>query len=145
MNPSSPDENAPAESTLVHIGLDSWIIQDGNYGDFNLGQQAKFALEFYPPMALRVASEGPAFAEHLVASRYHIRGKVIFLQEGVWVIDTGIFVAFREQKPPPDVVLGTWVEGEIYLGIDPFFYFEYLHTIEGMPLLTYTWIVRQIE
>lgn len=30
------------------IGLDSWIIQDGNYGDFHRGQEATFAVEFHP-------------------------------------------------------------------------------------------------
>jgi hypothetical protein len=29
------------------IGLSSWIIQDGNYGDFETGQVLGFALEFY--------------------------------------------------------------------------------------------------
>src|SRR5437870_1903422 len=29
-----------------NIGLASWIIQDGNYPDFSLGDQRRFALEF---------------------------------------------------------------------------------------------------
>jgi hypothetical protein len=37
------------QSRLIHVGLFSWIIQDGNYDDFEVGQAAKFALEFYPP------------------------------------------------------------------------------------------------
>ena len=32
----------------LNIGIDSWIIQDGNYGNFVVGQDTKFAIEFYP-------------------------------------------------------------------------------------------------
>ena len=35
------------------IGLSAWIIQDGNYGDFSVGQRAEFALEFYAREALK--------------------------------------------------------------------------------------------
>ena len=51
-----------AES-LIQVGLASWIIQDGNYGDFTVGQQAKFALEFGALNGLRAATEGPLNAE----------------------------------------------------------------------------------
>ena len=32
----------------LHVGLDAWIIQDGNYADFQSGAEYRFALEFYP-------------------------------------------------------------------------------------------------
>lgn len=129
---------------MLHVGVSSWIVQDGNYGDFAVGQQARFALEFYPPNGLRRAAEGPMSAEHLGASRYRIHGRVGFVGPGVWAIDTGLFVAFEERQPPDHAKVGGWVEGEVYLGIDPFFYFEYLHRIDGIPPLTYTWQVRAI-
>jgi hypothetical protein len=68
----------------------------------------------------------------------------VFVGPNVWVIDTGLFMAYQQQKPPPFAVVGTWVEGEVYLGIDPFFYFEDLYRMDGMPPLSYTWLVRQI-
>ena len=34
--------------------------------------------------------------------------------------------------------------GEIYLGIDPFFYFEDLHKLPGMPALQYDWRIERI-
>jgi hypothetical protein len=129
---------------MLHVGLSSWIVQDGNYGDFAVGQQARFALEFYPPNGLRPAGEGPLTAEHLGASRYRIHGRVVFVGPGVWAIDTGVFVAFEERQPPDHTKVGGWVEGELYLGIDPFFYFGYLYRIDGMPPLMYTWQVRTI-
>ena len=32
---------------LLAVGLASWIIQDGNYGDFKRGDRKAFALEFW--------------------------------------------------------------------------------------------------
>lgn len=129
---------------MLHVGIGSWIVQDGNYGDFAVGQQARFALEFHPLHGLWPAGEGSATAEHLGASRYRIHGRVVFVGHGVWVIDTGSFVAFEERQPPDYAEVGRCVEGEVYLGIDPFFYFEYLHGIEGMSPLTYTWRIETI-
>jgi hypothetical protein len=34
------------------LGLDAWIVQDGNYPDLESGQQAEFAVEFYFPEPL---------------------------------------------------------------------------------------------
>lgn len=129
---------------LLRIGVDAWIIQDGNYVDFAVGQKAKFALEFYPPQELLPAQPGPAVAEHLMASRYRIRGRVVLAGTKAWVLDTGSFMAFQEQRPPRHAAAGTWVEGDIYLGIDPFYYFERLHQLKGMPPLSYHWAVREI-
>lgn len=129
---------------LLHVGLSAWIIQDGNYGDFEVGQEAKFALEFYPPQDLRAGPPGPAVAEHITASRYRIRGRVVFSGLWAWVIDTGLFMAFQQATPPIYAVVGNWLEGTIYLGIDPFFYFEELHRVDGMPPLSYKWLVREL-
>jgi len=109
-----------AES-FINVGLSSWIIQDGNYGDFTVGQHAKFALEFGALGELRPATEGPLSAEHLGASRYRVRARVVFLAEGVWVIDAGAFMTFQE-RPHESTQLGAFVEGDVYLGIDPFFW-----------------------
>ncbi|WP_141514508.1 hypothetical protein [Rhizobium sp. M10] len=37
------------------VGLSAWIIMDGNYGEFQKGQRAAFALEFYNETALRIS------------------------------------------------------------------------------------------
>jgi hypothetical protein len=42
------------------------------------------------------------------------------------------------------VISGSWVEGEIYLGIDPFMYFEGLKNQAGMPSLTYSFRIGEI-
>ncbi len=128
----------------LHVGLSAWIIQDGNYGDFEVGQEAKFALEFYSPQDLRTAHRGPAFADRITASRYRVQARVAFSGPQAWVIDTGRFMAFQQGEPPSHASVGTWMEGTIYLGVDPFFYFEELHRIAGMPLLSYRWVVRDV-
>lgn len=129
----------------VHIGLSSWIVQDGNYADFRVGQEASFALEFYAPDGLRAATGGPPTARWVSASRYHVRARVVFAPSNVWVVDTGTFASFREAQPPVQARVGSLVEGEVYLGIDPFFYSDYLHRTPGMPALTYRWVVRNIQ
>jgi len=54
-------------------------------------------------------------------------------------------MAFQQAEPPGHVAVGAMVEGSIYLGIDPFFYFEELHGLVGMPPLSYRWMVREIR
>jgi uncharacterized glyoxalase superfamily protein PhnB len=115
------------------------------FGSFATGQEAKFALEFYPPHELRQVDRGQQSAEHTTGSKYRIRGQAVIARPEVWVIDTGRFMAFQEQKPPRSAVPGAWMDGDIYLGIDPFFYFERLHKLEGMPPLSYRWLVREIQ
>ena len=33
------------------LGLESWIIQDGNYGDFSTGQEVELAAEYWSEAA----------------------------------------------------------------------------------------------
>lgn len=126
----------------LNIGVSAWIIQDGNYNDFSAGQECKFALEFYPH-SLNNSRDSSKSATHLKASLYYVCGQVIYRTEEVWVLDIG-FLAYQEGEPPKYVTKGTWVEGEIYVGIDPFFYFEGLNKLRGMPDLTYSFRIDQI-
>jgi hypothetical protein len=124
------------------VGLSSWIIQDGNYGDFAVGSAAKFALEFYPH-TMQLAQSHEQQLERIRASRYRVRGQVLYVDRSAWVVDFGI-MAYQNQKPQRTVNKGSWIESEIYLGIDPFFYFEELHARSGMPDLQYEWRIRNI-
>ena len=138
-------DSRPALLPLVRVGVSAWIIQDGNYGDFSVGERTRFALEFHPIKPLQRSQDGLPLAERLKGSRYFVRARVAFLASNVWVIDAGSFMAYLEESPPQHVGVGNWLEGEIYLGIDPFFYFEDLHRQDGMPPLIYEWIVRSIQ
>jgi hypothetical protein len=124
------------------VGLSAWIIQDGNYGDFAVGRSAKFALEFCPHTMQLSRSREPS-SEHIETSRYRVRAQVVYVGRSAWVIDFGI-MAYQNQEPPRIAKGGSWVEGEIDLGIDPFFYFEELHARPRMPALQYEWRIRNI-
>ena len=126
----------------LNISLDSWIIQDGNYGDFAVGQKTQFALEFYP-RSLEPSESESRTATHLKASNYRICAEIAYVNDRVWVLDMG-FLAYQETKPPPYARKGRWVEGEVNIGIDPFMYFEHLKNLGGMPVLTYNFRVDQI-
>jgi hypothetical protein len=126
----------------LNIGIDAWIIQDGNYGDFSVGQEAQFALEFYPHSLKSSNCESPS-AVLLKATRYQVCGQVVYRTDGLWVLDMGL-LAYQEGQPPRDVTKGSWVEGEIHLGVDPFMYFEYLKDMSGIPAMTYGFRVEQI-
>jgi hypothetical protein len=126
----------------LNIGIDSWIIQDGNYADFKVGEKKQFALEFYPH-SLQSSNSRQHLAINLKLSRYKICGQVVFRTKSVWVLDMG-FLAYQETPPPKFATKGSWVEGEIYLGIDHFAYFEHLKNITGMPSLTYSFLIREI-
>lgn len=54
-------------------------------------------------------------------------------------------MAFQQAKPPAGLRANDILEGEVYVGIDPFFYFEELHTMPNMPPLSYRWLVREIQ
>jgi len=125
------------------VGLHSWIIQDGNYGDFAVGDQSKFALEFFGN-ALRASASLHPTMEHVDKDRYRVVAQVMFADPKVWVIDFGL-QAFWESPPPAFAQPGAWVEGEIVLGVDPFFYSEYLCKIPEMPNLLYNWRVTAIS
>lgn len=125
------------------IGMSAWIIQDGNYADFSVGQRAEFALEFYAAEQLRLGN-GPAAPVSLGDARYEISATVVTVREEGWVIDFGI-QAYQESPPDLDIQVGTGVAGIVYVSIDPFFYFERLAQVPDMPPLVYTWDILDIR
>jgi len=135
--------SAAINMDTFQIGLSAWIIQDGNYGDFSVGQEATFALEFYP-RSLSLAQPGTPRLDSIGPARYSILGRVDFVASKAWVVDFGLR-ASQEAACPPGILPQSWVQGEVYLGIDPFYYFERLHDLPGMPALSYKWVIRNIR
>src|SRR6185369_1052413 len=132
---------------VLALGLSSWIIQDGNYEDFAQGDLAAFAVEFYAPKnlleSLPSLDKRPSM-RHLEDSTYEVLGQVIHISEDWWAIDIGIPI-FQEQAPPNGMVLGRWVRGSVWLGVDPFFYFERLSHDPGAPAMIFDWKIEVIE
>lgn len=127
------------------VGLSAWIIMDGNYGEFQKGQRAAFALEFYDETSLRIAEHrSDCFMRHESGSSYQVGGCVTHISENWWAMDFGIPV-FQNALPPKDVRPGTWLEGRVYIGIDPFFYFEQISHFDDAPDMIHDWIIERIE
>ena len=127
----------------IQIGVSSWIIQDGNYDDFRIGDHRKFALEFSEE-GIKKGRVGVKEYKRIKGSIYCINAEIIYGAERLWIIDFG-YKAFRENSPPEGICKGEWVEAKIYLGIDPFFYFENIHGEKGVPNLFYEWEINRIE
>jgi hypothetical protein len=126
----------------MQIGMSAWIVQDGNYPDFTVGQRTRFALEFYAESIRSSPAAIRSFAG-VQPARYNASGIITYATEEAWVVDFGI-LAFSESKPPSIATVGASVSGEFSIGIDPFFYFERLCKIPGFPELRYDWRVDSI-
>lgn len=63
------------------IDLAVWIIQDGNYPDFEKAQSVEFAVEFWPVGELAATTTGTRSARHLADATYGVDGEVIALGE----------------------------------------------------------------
>jgi hypothetical protein len=73
-----------------------------------------------------------------------VHGEIVYVTERCVVLDIGV-LAYREFSPPEWMRRGTWVRGNLYLGIDPFFYFEDLAHVQGIPPLIHGWQINRIE
>lgn len=144
-----------ASSTdTIKVGLSTWIIGDGNYEHFKRDESASFALGFYPanspleipPDWLSINPPGVDRSSfcHVEGSDYLVTAKVTHVFDDWWVIDAGILM-YRAGVPPGDIKPGCWVSGKIYVGIDPFDYFERLSLHHADPALIYDWDVTKIE
>lgn len=125
----------------VEICVDAWIIQDGNYGDFHVGEELRCAFEFHGD--LNVTAQRTPSMTRLQHNNYVVRAQVMFVGPDAWAVDFGL-PAFQEYRPPGFVRVGAWVEGEIELAIDPFMYKDRLKNEIGMPDLFNAWQISGI-
>jgi len=162
----SLDSHEPApKMTTLHVGLASWIISDGNYPDFQAGQEATFALSFHPTLEL-APDPVQSHLQHQAGAVYAVGGRVVFAVSEdhpgawggrgskcrhVWVCDFGVLAYcsdfYLPNPPPPWAHVGASVTGEAYLSIDPFNQFndaEALRKWPGLPSLVYRFRVERI-
>ncbi len=128
---------------ILQIGMSAWIIQDGNYHDFSVNEELSFALEFYPHLLSPAEDEAPTFSM-IGPALYSIHGQIAFAHSEAWVTDFGL-KAYRDAPLPSELQSANWVKGDVYLGVDPFFYFESLKKLPGIPSITYKWRLRSIK
>jgi hypothetical protein len=125
------------------LGLSSWIIQDGNYGDVATGDRLDAAVEFGFEDALTLTEVASPCARREADSVYDVTGHVVLVEPDVWVVDVGISV-FNEHAPPQGLSVDDHITGKMWIGVDPFFYFERLGKRPSMPPLIYAWKVVEI-
>ncbi|SEE90105.1 hypothetical protein [Ruania alba] len=133
-----------AESAHWWIGLDAWIIQDGNYGDFSSGDRAEFALEFFPMGDVLPRDSSSISAVHLGDDVYDIVARVVHTDHRAWVADFGLR-AYNQSRLPAGLEVGSMIGARVGLGVDPFTYFERLSKDGRFPDLVYTWDVVGIQ
>ena len=130
----------------LDVYLSRWIISDGNYDDFLVGETRKFALEFWSLSSLTRSTERTTSLRRQRNYSYSISGKVAFATDEVWVLDCGVLAySERTDKVQDGFAVGDFVQGELTFGVDPFFYFERLCRIPNIPALIYEWQIDSVE
>ena len=124
------------------VVLDAWIIQDGNYGDFTVGEQRAFALEFGG--TFEATDLAPCELVHVEDADYIATARVVHTASDWWAIDAGVLL-FCEERPPACAVRGRFVQGVLTIAVDPFFYFEVHGAERNAPALIYDWLIESIE
>ena len=136
------------------IGLENWVLQDGNYTDFVTGERRHFALEFgyRRERRLRKAhAAGPADARHTGhGTTYAVTAQVLRASAETmrdpYVVDFGLR-AYSNWLTLDDgeAAAGDWVSGQVHLAVDPFFYTETDAHLPDVPALTYSWTVLELQ
>jgi hypothetical protein len=137
--------DAPNSPTHWDIGLAAWVIQDGNYPDFDVGQTVEFALEFWLPEGVAArASNGKVSANNLGDCLYDTVGEVRAQTDQITVLDIGILVYQQTSSQQPSLPQGPRVAVQLRLEVDPFHYFESLSKTGDVLPLVYSWKILSI-
>jgi hypothetical protein len=127
------------------IGLSAWMIQDGNYPDLVVGQTAEFAVEFYqPPDAEITPSSDVISVTYLRDCTYDVVADLVVQTSKLAVLNIGILAYCENRSDSRFDRNMDRIRTRVHLGLDPFFYFESLAKIEGVPSLVYSWRIDAI-
>jgi hypothetical protein len=134
--------DAPNSPTHWDIGLAAWMIQDGNYPNFEVGQTVEFAVEFWlPEGGATRGSNAEVSANNVGDCRYNTVAQVLVQTERVTVLDIGILVCGDTQ---PALLQGHRVAVQMALQLNAFHTFYRLsETGEVLPLV-YSWKILSI-
>jgi hypothetical protein len=124
------------------VVLEPWIVQDGNYGDFSVGEVAQFALAFEPARVTPVVPTSRG-ARHLYDFVYTVAAEVIYASDELSVLDFGLR-AYRTGKPEKWLASGGFVLAQVSLAVDPFDYWAFHSDIAEVPALVYSWRIDRI-
>ncbi len=127
------------------IELGAWIIQDGNYPDFAVGQTAEFALEFWVAEGVPYrVSDGRISAKNLEHGLYDAVAEVLVQTDKITILDIGILVYEVPSSKQPSFLKGSNVAARMRLGVDPFHYSQTLSKTGDVLPLVYSWKIRSI-
>lgn len=137
------------------IGLPGWVLQDGSYTDFAVGEIRQFAVEFGYSRHERLAvvdSSAPLGCEASGQDGdYRVTASVLRSDpeptEGCCILDFGLlayteWIVLDDLQPPR---VGTRLHGAISLSVDHFAYVDHLAHQPGVPPLIYTWTIQEIR
>jgi len=139
------------------IGLEPWVLRDGNYADFVTGRRRQFALEFGYSRARRLqltSAASGSFSQHAGRGAwYDVVGQLLRTgpefpaDDDTFVLDFGLLAYKKwlvlDGSAHPQA--GAWLSGEIVLTVDHFEYMDHLAELPGMPPLIYTWAIEEIQ
>ena len=123
------------------IGLSSWVIQDGNYVDFAVGERRRFAVGFFAD-DLHEGAPGLKHAKALGEGRYEMSGQVIVADDGLVMLDFGL-LAYTDSRLP-SAADGEWLAGRVSLEVDCYSYFEIHAKRPSVPPAVYGWTISGI-
>jgi hypothetical protein len=130
----------------LEIHLSRWIVEDGNYADFHVGETRRFALEVWNQSPLTRSTEHVTSLRKQRDHSYNFSGRLVFASNGVWVIDGGVLAySDRKSEIDPECKAGDFVRGHLKFCVDPFFYFEEHCKVPHIPPLIYGWQINSIE
>lgn len=137
------------------IGLSGWVLQDGNYTDFAVGQVRQFALDLSYRRSDRLVPVTGVAARACAAvdddAWYRVTAEVLRAarepMSDCFVLDFGLcaytsWMVLDDLEPPTS---GAWLAGDVMLSVDPFEYMDRLARFPEMPSLIYTWTVEEIR
>jgi hypothetical protein len=128
------------------IHLSGWIIEDGNYRDFAVGQTAEFAVEFWLRVDSSVnATSSEIGVESVDSEFYRATAEVIAATGHLTILNIGILAYSYPAPSFAGFGAGARIRGEVGLGVDPFDYFETLATDQSIPPMIYTWRIVDIQ
>jgi hypothetical protein len=134
-----------APRRIWNIGLSAWIIQDGNYSDFMAGQTVEFAVEFHRDSSTDIGTSGEETSANCTSdATYDVVGECVLQSDDLTVLDIGILVYCERDSSPILYQKGRRFRASLYLGVDPFFYFERLAQFPDVPALVYSWRIESI-
>lgn len=138
-----------------YIGLPAWVLLDGNYGEIVVSDRLEFALECRVVRDKLLSLDGPSRRRNSRhtgrGSSYEICGQILHADPdplgGATIVDFGL-LAFTQGRLTADTAapsVGDWITGIVGLSVDPFTYRDQLAGQAGMPALSYSWVIEQID